>query len=671
MRIHLIKANLKNDFLFQISDPQNTFLTNIDYSNKVDCLTQLQEVLIDLRNNEQISIQSGNNSQYYFEVANLAQSPSFRHIEAASDVLAKLKAFATDNEDFSITYNQAAEQVVSKKKLSSREESYDFSRVSISNKLGFELIDIENSPNKFFHFNDKEGNALLFSRVLDGNNQRIKAIKSIIKNAKNEERYGLIEQNGQFFFILKTRKGFEIARSKSFASRAKMEQGVAFLNANAGNFNKKFKLSKKKNKKKKTKEKYGLKKSAPLGIIGFEGFKNNKNKHHYFHYHDEEGQALLYSMAYEKRGQRDKAMAYLVKNGSKKKAYKTWKKNKKQYYFSASGNNGKSFARSRYFPIKKEMLSAMEQLKNNVTGFQQEVNVVPIFKEKKYIIHLPKEKVEIPVKISNSITPISPPTEIETPELEMELVTEPEVEKEIISAKTEVIIEETPAIENITAPIITPPAPKPSFKQAQPIHKEIIEDKPSAGFPWKWLFLCLLGIILTGLLVKFCGKTDTPKELPKPEPKVVAPPAKLGPTALELNLTPNTTEARIADFLSSPKVKAPKTFILESVQFPFNSALLTNTSYAQLDNVVTVLKEYPNSKIEVNGHTDSRGEDAKNNILSQNRAKAVQSYLTNNGISISRILKAVGFGERDPIATNDTEKGRQENRRSEIVVIER
>lgn len=83
------------------------------------------------------------------------------------------------------------------------------------------------------------------------------------------------------------------------------------------------------------------------------------------------------------------------------------------------------------------------------------------------------------------------------------------------------------------------------------------------------------------------------------------------------------------------------------------------------------MKEYPKTKIEVNGHTDSRGDDAMNLTLSQNRAKAVQNYLINNGIGTDRIMKAVGFGENDPIATNDTDEGRQENRRSEIVVVER
>jgi len=58
-------------------------------------------------------------------------------------------------------------------------------------------------------------------------------------------------------------------------------------------------------------------------------------------------------------------------------------------------------------------------------------------------------------------------------------------------------------------------------------------------------------------------------------------------------------------------------------------------------------------------------------ILSENRAKAVKNYLLNKGVKKARIVGAKGFGEADPIATNETEKGRQENRRSEIVVVER
>ncbi len=696
MRIDLLQAGLKNDYIFQISNASTIYLSSSDYQDRKACLTQLQEVLANLRDNEQIAIQSGNNKKYYFEVLDHAQSPSFDDIEAASDILAKLKDYANSKNEFKINYQKQGEQVVSKKQLGLREELYNFDKISKSQQAGFELIEEEENKGRFFHFNDETGNVLLYSRMYDGKNRRIKAIQDLIKNCKEEQRFQLVQQDGEHYFIFKTKDGFEIGRSRMFENQSQMETAIAFLRKEASNAKNAFKLQKKKKKKKKqAKEKYHLKQLAPLGLVGFEGFKSKKNKLHYFHYHDEGGQALLYSKPFEKRKLRDAAIAGIIKTGGKKKAYKTWKKSKDQYYFSVIDKKGKSFARSRYFTTKKEMIAALKHLQSNVGGYEQEVNVVPITKEKQLTIHLPevaKDEVEktAAVAVTTAIAAETIPevsieevvVEADAPET-VEEISVPETREQpdvidTILPQPGVKIETEPAVESISTKVSNPPIPEPVFESKAPFRKEIIEEKPSKGFPWKWIIL-LLALGLAALLFKMCGGEETKTQATPPAPvtKVAPPkkepvePAKLGPTALELALTSNTAEARIADFLSLPEVTVPKVFILESVQFPFSSAELTNTSFAQLDNVVKVLNAYPKAKIAVNGHTDSRGDDAMNLVLSENRAKAVQTYLLSKGIDSERIIRAVGFGETDPIATNETEEGRQENRRSELVVVER
>lgn len=93
-------------------------------------------------------------------------------------------------------------------------------------------------------------------------------------------------------------------------------------------------------------------------------------------------------------------------------------------------------------------------------------------------------------------------------------------------------------------------------------------------------------------------------------------------------------------------------------------------SYPVLDDVVDVLQKNPGiTLVEVQGHTDSRGTDAYNMRLSQRRAEAARQYLINKGISPSR-LRAVGYGERRPIAPNDTVEGMSQNRRTEFVIIQ-
>ena len=87
-----------------------------------------------------------------------------------------------------------------------------------------------------------------------------------------------------------------------------------------------------------------------------------------------------------------------------------------------------------------------------------------------------------------------------------------------------------------------------------------------------------------------------------------------------------------------------------------------------LDNLATTLNEYYQTRIEVVGHTDSKGSDAYNQTLSQNRANAVAGYLGSRGVASSRMIVS-GAGETRPVASNDTESGRAQNRRVEITLV--
>ena len=81
-----------------------------------------------------------------------------------------------------------------------------------------------------------------------------------------------------------------------------------------------------------------------------------------------------------------------------------------------------------------------------------------------------------------------------------------------------------------------------------------------------------------------------------------------------------------------------------------------------------LLEDNPNMRIQINGHTDNVGSDADNLTLSDNRAKAVYDYLVDNSINASR-LSYKGFGETQPIDSNDTAEGRQNNRRTTFVIF--
>lgn len=105
----------------------------------------------------------------------------------------------------------------------------------------------------------------------------------------------------------------------------------------------------------------------------------------------------------------------------------------------------------------------------------------------------------------------------------------------------------------------------------------------------------------------------------------------------------------------------------EKVLFGFDRSDLTDQARTNLDKLTNVLQKYPDTDIEIIGHTDSKGTDEYNQNLSERRANNVASYLKTKGITSSR-LTTRGMGESDPIASNDTEEGRSQNRRVEFVI---
>jgi outer membrane protein OmpA-like peptidoglycan-associated protein len=108
---------------------------------------------------------------------------------------------------------------------------------------------------------------------------------------------------------------------------------------------------------------------------------------------------------------------------------------------------------------------------------------------------------------------------------------------------------------------------------------------------------------------------------------------------------------------------------LKNVYFDTDKATLRTESFAQLNQLAEVMKIRKNLKIIVEGHTDSVGNEKANQLLSQKRAEAVKNYLITHKIEPARI-QAIGYGESRPVAENKTPEGRQQNRRTEVVVVE-
>lgn len=116
------------------------------------------------------------------------------------------------------------------------------------------------------------------------------------------------------------------------------------------------------------------------------------------------------------------------------------------------------------------------------------------------------------------------------------------------------------------------------------------------------------------------------------------------------------------------KVDVGKKIVLNNIFFDFNKATLRQESLSELDRAVTLMNNMTSLQIEISGHTDNVGSKSYNQKLSEARAKAVVDYLISKGIDKKR-LAYKGYAFSQPIATNDTEEGRQMNRRTEFKVL--
>lgn len=177
-------------------------------------------------------------------------------------------------------------------------------------------------------------------------------------------------------------------------------------------------------------------------------------------------------------------------------------------------------------------------------------------------------------------------------------------------------------------------------------------------------------ILSAGLSWDFGGKEPPP---PPPEEPAPPPPPPPNPdldgdgVLNEHDKCPNTRPGAVVD-LDGCEVEA--VIELDGVHFDFDKATLKPEAKAVLNEAAALLAKHERVVVEVAGHTDSTGPEAYNQKLSERRAMAVQDYLVEKGVRASR-LSAKGYGESMPVASNDSKEGRAENRRVELIVLDR
>jgi len=121
-------------------------------------------------------------------------------------------------------------------------------------------------------------------------------------------------------------------------------------------------------------------------------------------------------------------------------------------------------------------------------------------------------------------------------------------------------------------------------------------------------------------------------------------------------------------FTVTVKFEPKRSYTLDNVHFDFGNASLRPDSFAELNELLSYMQWKKDEKIEIAGHTDNVGNDADNMKLSRQRAESIKQFLVKKGIESTRII-AKGYGASIPVADNNTDEGRQKNRRTEVKIL--
>lgn len=194
------------------------------------------------------------------------------------------------------------------------------------------------------------------------------------------------------------------------------------------------------------------------------------------------------------------------------------------------------------------------------------------------------------------------------------------------------------------------------------------------GNRWLWPLVLLALLVIAALW--YFNRAKAPETTEAPPPATAPAPAlpagfftlKL-PDGVELNVPQTGIENKLAMFIadSSKPVDTTTWFDFDRLTFDTGKDTLQPSSQEQLNNVVAILKAYPNVHVKIGGYTDNTGNAGANLKLSDDRAKNVMNALVAGGIDQSR-LEAKGYGEEHPVASNGTEEGRAQNRRISLLV---
>jgi outer membrane protein OmpA-like peptidoglycan-associated protein len=196
--------------------------------------------------------------------------------------------------------------------------------------------------------------------------------------------------------------------------------------------------------------------------------------------------------------------------------------------------------------------------------------------------------------------------------------------------------------------------------------------RPRVGGGRQWLPFALLILAAIALLGYLLNRSRAPRVSELASPGITSTTNTLAriplPGGINLFVPQNSINYQLANFLGdNTATDVPKTFVFDHLNFLSGSTELTPDSDKTVSDLAQILKAYPNAQLQLTGHTDNTRSPQINQALSLNRANTIKGMLVNDGIAQNRI-STQGFGQDRPVASNDTDQGRAENRRLELTV---
>ena len=384
----LVTQQEDSKFSFTLSDnDSNIVLSSVTFNDRDACIAAIRGLTQALPNRSNYEITSENGNSFFNVISEgrvTGTSPMFSSFADANDAADGLSEDTSDEPQYSVEVHtfSTSKTTTSKERvvLPSLGEIdfaslYDFDFASPKGSAGFESFNRKDKNASYFHFNDANGQALLYSRSFDANSKREKRIRQVISASGKAPRFEIVEDSGRFYFILKERNNLEIARSRSFTSREEAETQVDFVKANSPTYASAFPEPVKR----KSVNQYNFDIKTNFPSEGFEAVKGD-DKQHYFVVKDASGSPILYSQGYGSGTPRDNGIRTVIKNGADETKYEKSDKGGK-YSFILRAGNRQEIAKSSTFATAQERDEAMAWLLQNVNSYAEQYGVTNETKE--------------------------------------------------------------------------------------------------------------------------------------------------------------------------------------------------------------------------------------------------------------------------------------------------